>query len=116
MKRLIILLLLIDVSLQMALFVEYVSLFKEFKVISQVTNFNWNVKKLTNHKHFPITQKAKYNKVYKDPMAEARAFKNFVRNRKYIDKWNLDNPAVDEDSLVLGENKWSNHVHYVLRF
>lgn len=49
-------------------------------------------------------------------MAEARAFKNFVRNKKYIDKWNLDNPAVDEDSLVLGENKWSNHVHHALHF
>jgi hypothetical protein len=37
-------------------------------------------------------------------MAEARAFRNFVTNKKYIDDWNAHHPPEDEYSLVLAVN------------
>lgn len=39
-------------------------------------------------------------------MAEARAFKNFVTNKIYIDNWNSAHPPEDEYSQVLGVNRW----------
>ncbi|CRL04124.1 CLUMA_CG017236, isoform A [Clunio marinus] len=49
-----------------------------------------------------------FGRVYESRLDEARAFKNFARNKKFIDDWNEENNYGEDGAVVLEINMFAD--------